>query len=358
MRKIYTILIVTLLAGTLFFGLASCRPATVDQVTEEDVQGLRDYVLSSYYMMKGDANLSAGLSAGRATVPVHTDPQPSFSGGTKKDYPELGQVTTWTVDDQGSNVYKVTAVTDYANNGAIDYTEEIYYVKDVPADTQNTPGDASDDVLGTWGTEDPVVQPDGEVNNIYREKFITVFKDGSVRYEEIETNTSHAQASGAEDPVKYAAFEAPADVKIPASEAEAVTTDTDALYSSKVNYQQEVFKKFAIWNVLNKVVVGTRYYTEHGSDPANPVQTSVSYERTIEREKKGLGGLIKFLRAALYDPSTLEIDNATLAETVIWYKIDTDGTKTIVQKTKVVNDFGDDFYISADGGEAEISAAP
>lgn len=349
-KYIYRVLTGIILAAILGIGLLSCRPATVDQITEEDVQGLRDYVLSSYYMLKGDENLSAGLSAGRATVPVHTDPQTSFSGGTKADYPEIGQTTTWTGEAQGSNVYKITVVTTYENNGAIDYTEEIYYVKDA--------ADPDTAALGTWGTEDPVVQPDGEVNNIYREKFITVFKDGSVRYEEIETNTTHAQALGDGDSVKYAAFEAPSDAEIPASESEVITSDTDAWYSSKVNYQQEVFKKFAFWNVLNKVIVGTRYYTETGADSANPVRTSISFERTIERDKKGQGGFLQELRNALYTPDTIDIDSATLAQTVIWYKIDTEGTKTIVQKTKVVNDFGDDFYINAGGGEALISSTP
>ncbi len=348
MRKPYNILILLLLSAVLFAGLAACRPASVDQVTEEDVQGLRDYVLSSYYMLKGDANLSGGISAGRATVPVHTDPQASFSGGTKRDYPELGQLTTWTVEDRGSGIYKITVLTEYANNGAIDYTEEVYYVKD-EADVNA--------VTGTWGTEDPVVQPDGSRNDIYRDKFITVFKDGSIRYEELEMTNFYAAHIGADNPAQYAAFGPPADAEIPASEAAAVTTDATANFSSKVNYQQEVFKQFAFWNVLNKVVVGTRYYTEHG-DPAAPVRTSISYERTIERENKGLGGLMQLLKAALYDPSTLDIENATLAQTVIWYKIDTDGTKEIVQKTKVVNDFGDDFYITGSGGEAVISAAP
>lgn len=353
-RNIFIIGLVLITA--LLTGFLGCRPAGYEDVSEEDLQGLRDYVVSSYYILKGNENLSAGLSAGRATVPVHTDPLTSFRSGTKTDYPEIGQTTTWTVEDRGNNVYKITAVTTYDTNDAIEYTEEIYYVKD-ELDTQDT-ADTSDDVLGTWGTEDPVVAPDGSVDNLHRDKFITVFKDGSIRYEEIDTNTTHAQAVGADDPVKYAAFEEPADAEIPASEDDVLTTYEDAFYSSKVSYQQEVFKRFAFWNVLNKVIIGTRYYTETGDDYTNPVRTSISYERTVERSSRGLGGIIKLLKEGLYDPSSLDIDDATLAETVIWYKIDTDGDKSIVQKTRVVNDFGDEFYITGEGADADISNAP
>jgi len=56
----------------------------------------------------------------------------------------------------------------------------------------------------------------------------------------------------------------------------------------------------------------------------------------------------------LFDPSQLDSIEPTLSETVIRYEIDPDGSKTIKQKTIVVNDFGDDFQITAEGGEPEI----
>ena len=313
-----------------------CRPTSVDLLSDEDIQGLKDYVVSSYYILKGDEDLSES----RATIPVHNIENQTFTSGSRTYYPEVGQTTTWEVENRGDNLYRITAVTQYASNDAVDYTEEIYYVKDIEPD-------------GIWTIDDPTVDSSGNSDYLYREKFITVFKDGSIRYEKIINN------SLADETQKYAAFEWSNVQKFPESEAAFLTLFEDAFYSSKVSYQQDVYKRFAFWNVLNKQVIGTRYYTETGDDGQYPYRTSVSYERTIERKSRSRGGFVRDLMEALYEPDTLDIDNATLAETVIWYEIDTDGTPKIKQKSKIVNDFSDDpFYLTAEGGEVTVSSTP
>ncbi len=337
MRTIYRICLAFILLSGLFF--AGCRPADYSEVSDEDIQGLKDYVLTSYYMLKGERDLSSG-SVGRATVPVHntdllTDVAFSETSGSLSDYPEKGQTTSWTVDSQGDSIYKINSTTQYANRDAIDHTEEIYYVKDENGD-------------GQWTKDDPLVKPDGTVDNLYREKFVTVFENDSTRYVEIEENTT-------DDPtVNYAAFDINGSLEFPEGDW-TPTVNTSAQYSSKVTYQQEVSKRFAFWNVMNKVIVGARYYTEHDDGSGGVVQTSVSYERAVEYERSSLdGGFIRDLMQELFSPgSYTSYAEPTLSETVIRYKIE-DNNKTIRQKTVVVNDFGDDFQLAASGGEPEI----
>lgn len=343
MRTIYRVCLAFILLSGLFF--AGCRPADYSEVSDEDIQGLKDYVLTSYYMLKGEQDLSSG-SVGRATVPVHntdllTDVAFSETSGSLSDYPEKGQTTSWTVDSQGDSIYKINSTTQYANRDAIDHTEEIYYVKDENGD-------------GQWTKDDPLVKPDGTVDNLYREKFVTVFDTGDIRYVVIDENTTQGDLDG--ETVKYKAFEIDGSLEFPEGDW-APTEDDTAQYSSKVTYQQEVSKRFLFWNVMNKVIVGARYYTEH-DDGSGLVQTSVSYERGVEYDRRDLGGAyIRDLIRELFKPGSGSYSSRvepTLSETVIRYKIDPDGNKTIRQKTVVVNDFGDDFQLAASGGEPEI----
>ena len=344
MRTIYRVCLAVVLVGGLF--LVGCPPADYSEVSDEDIQGLKDYVLTSYYMLKGEQDLSSG-SVGRATVPVHnTELLPSVSfteaGGSLSDYPEKGQTTSWTVEAQGDAIYKITSTTEYASRDAIDSTEEIYYVKDENGD-------------GQWTDADPLVKPDGTEDNLYREKFVTVFDTGDTRYVVIDENTTQGIADG--ETVKYKTFEIDGSLEFPEGDW-APTEDTSAQYSSKVTYQQEVSKRFLFWNVINKVIVGARYYTEHDDGSGGVVQTSVSYERAVEYDQRDLGGAyIRDLIQELFKPGSGSYSSRvepTLSETVIRYKIDPEGNKTIRQKTVVVNDFGDDFQLVASGGEPEV----
>ena len=111
--------------------------------------------------------------------------------------------------------------------------------------------------------------------------------------------TTQGQING--EPVKYAAFDINGSLEFPEGRLGAEDGDDSTVsYSSKVTYQQEVRKNFAFWKVMNKVIVGARYYTEH-DDGSGLVQTSVSYERTIEYEKRDLvGGYIRDLMKGLF----------------------------------------------------------
>jgi hypothetical protein len=117
MRNIYRILLALLLSAGLFF--IGCRPADYSEVSDEDIQGLKDYILTSYYMIRGEQDLSSG-SIGRATVPVHNTELLSEvtladgETGSLEGYPEIGQTTSWTIDATSvENVFKITSTTEY-----------------------------------------------------------------------------------------------------------------------------------------------------------------------------------------------------------------------------------------------------
>lgn len=314
-----------------FLLVSSCGPANVDQLTPEDIKALKDYIASSYYILRGSDELS------RTTVYTDADEPGTFEDGTISDFPEMGQKTKYEVDSQGDNIYKITVTTTYTKDDAIDNTVEVYYVKDK-------------DPIGTWNYDDLVVDPDGNTDHTYREKFETTFKDGGVRYEKIaEVFPWDGDEPG------YAEFDLDGSLTFPESNFEP-EEDDDANWSSKVIYRQEVYKRFAFWNVLNKVIVGARYYTEHGTG-INPVKTSVTYERTVQRDYKAQGqGIREFLKFLFGENDEIDMDTATLSETVIRYKIDEDGRKEMRHRSYIVNDFGEDFILTADGGEITLES--
>lgn len=332
----------------LLTAFASCRPADYSQLSDEDIQSVKDLVLSSYFMEKpADAaaprDLNASETLSRATVPVHVIGPVSFaSGAVSYDYPEKGQITNYSVASAGTNLYNVTSVTTYPFNAAITDTTEVYYVKDIAT---------TDTALGTWTNDDPVVTPAGDVDNTYRKTFITAYYDKTIRYYDIIDDTSTGNWTG----IKYEAFDINGSMTFPDPEF-TPAEDGVANWSSKVSYFQVLNKKFSMWGRTYAVIVGTQYYTEHG-DAATPTKTFVAYERVVDMgasvKGQSAGNLQKYLWAATSD---LNITDSTLATTVIRYQITPDGTKTLRQKTIIYNDYGADFVFGTEtGGEPTIA---
>ena len=327
--------------------LASCGTGTTSRLTVAEENAIKDYVMSSYFMLRGD---DAITESSKAAWPAHTDEIDFPAAGqsiTKKksNYPERGQKTVVTITTTGTtNIYFVENVTSYPKRkSSIVKTTESYYVKDSNTDGRYTDADQ------IWDTQKD------EANFNKRETFETEYNNGYIRKETVEKTTT-------QDNIKFAAFDINGDLSFPAPNSNGIyipPTDANANYSSMVSYIQEEGNTYSFWSDY-KLIVGTRYYTEHGSG-SNVEKTSVSYEKVIERKSSFLnffnflGALLKKLFNDDYDE--LSGAGVKLSETVIRYKIDTNGRKTIKTDTKVfdkadqstVVKFKADYEEAADG---------
>lgn len=335
-HKKYIFITIILAAASALLSV-SCRPADYSQVTAEDQQSIKDYIISTFYMEK-----PADAAAPRATVPVHTIGPLTFAGGIVYDYSETGQITTYTVAAPIADLYRISSVTTYPFNAALTNTTEEYYIKDVS-------------VLGSWTNADPVVTGAGAVDNTYRLKFETAYLDGTLRSYRIGTDTSTNNWQG----VKYTAFDINGSMDFPTVDV-APAVDGVALYSSKVDYLQDVNKKFSMWGRKYIALVGTQYYTEHLDpvllDPAKPIKTFVAYERVVDAGASVKGKSIAQLEKFLWGAADVDLAAVTLATTVIRYQITADGTKTLKQRTVIFNDFGANFVYEASDGTEPVLA--
>lgn len=351
-------LLLTVLAVSLLF-LASCGGTlSIDEIPAAELNDFQDYILTSYYLLKdspapASSSLDGDPGISRTTYPGHLYEIPytfMFDAGfTKNGYPEVGQSTTFTATSEAAaNVYKIVAVTTLSDwvtswSSSLESVTETYYIKDV-------------DVDGIYDDSDVITDISGTPDPLSRVTFEALFADGSKRYYEIQEALPNA------DPNGYQAFSIDGSLDFPDA-GFTLTTDSSALWSSKVIYYQAINKNWIFWRKNQKVLVGARFYTEHG-DPANPVKTSVAYERVVS----GVEGISKESLASWVDylihggTAPAGADTADLAETVIRYEIDAAGNKVIRQKTAVDNLEGDDFIFSAgigtdaaDPGESQIS---
>ena len=260
---------------------------------------------------------------------------------TLTDYPETGQNTVFTVQDMSAtlaNLYKVTAVTSYPvwETDIVSFKETYYVLDD---------GDT------VYDTDDQITDNTGAVDPLYREVFQADYADGSVRYYQLAETHDSGDSTG------YAAFDINDSLTFPAGDWS--PTAQTANWSSKVIYAQYFNKTWLFWRKDNKILVGARYYTEHGT-VSDPTKTSVSYERMVyltnadtsnlkNNAKEAVADYVDYLFNGGNAPALL--DSLTLAETVIRYQIlPADGGKIIRQQTEVVNKFGEDFVFKAGTG--------
>ncbi len=208
-----------------------------------------------------------------ATIPVDQISR-SFAGGSLTDYPEPGLTTSYTVTsapEVGTNVYRIETTTTYPSSSAIDTYEEDYYVKDVSEGDPNTAD-------GVWDENDPIVNENGNQDQLHRVKHQINFDDGSVRYETIVK-----VAYQAEGDVGFAPFTELIGLDYP--ELYYPESDANAVYSSVVVYTQTGITNpdFSFWSgSQEQSIVGVRFYTEHFVDGDDRYKgTTVAFEKAI-----------------------------------------------------------------------------
>ncbi len=311
-----SLLAIFLVITALLF--ASCGEGTTGRLSTDEVKTIEDYLLSSYFMLRGDAELADSRAAWDYTKEVLL---PATDGATttskSNNYPEKGQNTNVTITgkDVGNNIYTVVNVTTYPRQDAIVSTTESYYIKDN--------GD------GYLNNHDSICEADGTINTNYRIAFETEYADGSIRYEKVAANTLDGSN------LQYAPFDINGDLVFPSGTTYTPPADTDANYSSMVNYVQEYGDPLNFYSDYT-IIVGTRYYTEHG-DLTKPTKTSLAYERTFTREAavQNLDTKISALTDYLFSGADFVIK---ASETVIRYEIRPNGKKTVKTKTQLLDE--------------------
>ncbi len=294
---------------------------TTDRITVEQA----DYLLSSYYMLRGDDEIAESRAAWPAytdSITLPTDSTPAT--GRKNNYPEKGQKTDVTIEKTlVTNVYKVSSVTTYPKKDSISSTTEVYFILDADED-------------GVYTSADYICDSAGTRNDNLRSTFQTEYDNGTIRYEEIIATTADGLSSN------YAEFDINGELSFPTPDSDGNWAPADdgtgtATWSSMVSYIQEEESGFWIWTNY-RLITGTRYYTEitSGSDIT---KTSVSYEKCIERDSSNQStsdNIIVFLKRLFNDNTTdLDYAGATLSETVIRYEILPTGKKTVNSNTLV-----------------------
>ena len=262
--------------------LSSCGAGTTDRLTIADTEAFEDYILSSYFMQRGDDIIPESRAAWDYTKPVTLPAEGETSSSVTKNYPESGQTTTVTISKEASmpaNVYKVENITTYPSRDALHHTTESYYILDYP--------DGSPD--GIYTSDDPICESDGDVNPLSRESFVTVYDNGLERSEKIVATKS--SSAGPEGAVNYADFDINDTLRFP--DPDDSTThgggnfnvegtewspgaNPAAVWSSMVSYDQEVNYNYNKWTYTYHII-GIRYYTENSDD----LRTSVTYQRGI-----------------------------------------------------------------------------
>ncbi len=312
-----SLLAIFLVITALLF--ASCGEGTTGRLSTDEVETIEDYLMSSYFILRGDTALPDSRSAWDYTkevlLPTTAD---ATTTAKSNNYPEKGQNTnvTITAEDLGNLVFKVVNVTTYPRQDAIINTTESYYIKD--------------DGDGYLDSGDNICIADGTTNSNYRIKFETEYADGSIRYEKVAANTFDGSTN-----VQYAAFDINGDLVFPSGITYTPPSDTDANYSSMVNYVQVYGDPLNFYSDYT-IIVGTRYYTEHG-DAAKPTKTSVAYERTFTREVAVQNPKDKISAFSLNLFSGVDFVMKA-SETVIRYEIRPNGKKTVKTKTQLLDE--------------------
>lgn len=248
-------------------------------------------ILNNSFVQSGKAlvpfNKSASTSLARATVPVdastsYTLPTGSTPvTGSKQNYPEVGQTSTWTVEQTAtSNVYLVKVTTTFPSYDPRDRQEEWYYI--YSADT-------------TWTNADYVVKPDGTADSKFRERHRLYYRDGSIQDETIVD--VRTLGSG------FAAFDINGSLDYPG--AFVPQADAGAAYSSVVVYTR-MFNDapaYSFWSGNRaQAIVGIRYYTEKVSaDGTQLVGTTLVFEKAITTTENS-GGDFTNVYSSLFLP--------------------------------------------------------
>jgi len=298
--------------------LSSCGEGFSNRLSDADV----DYLMSSYFILRGDESIPESRAAWNALKTPLEFPfggETSVTSSPAANYPEKGQKTTATIETTDeTGIYLVTNTTKYPRREKIiSGTTESYHVKD-------------EDVIGTFNSDDPLWNKTaGATDFNSRIAFQTEYQNGTIRYEMVEETTT-------EDLTEYAAIDIDGSLIYP--ETDSTPASGAANYSSMVRYIQEEGSDFSFWPE-NKIVIGARYYTEHGSNPTRPTRTSIAYEKIIKTDSAvtNIEDKISDYSARLFTDQSTDV---TLAETVIRYEIQENGKKAVKTKTVIYDESG------------------
>lgn len=176
--KYGALLFMTVALMSCSFGLEADRSVTEGSGTEN----LNEF-LGTVSMVLGQTGLSSS-----AAVPYWSMANKAIVSGEMNNYPEQGQITTWTVEPRADHVYRIDAITRYPYDANIVRTQEIYYLRSVS---------------GVWDSNTQWVDQSGVVDPLYREKFETVFANGDVRAETITRVQNEVNGNRYESTVTY-----------------------------------------------------------------------------------------------------------------------------------------------------------
>lgn len=296
---------------------------------------------------------SASGTTSRATVPTLTESYelPTTVGaslsGSRANYPEPGQSSTWTVTRTNAlsdTVYRIEVTTSYPETDPRERYVEAYYVRSADS---------------TWNKDDPIVTPAGADDAGYREKNELRYRDGSVQVETIVDVTS-----------RFAAFDIDGSLDYP--DAFSPALDPSAPWSSVVAYRRvfDSAPSFYFWQGKRvSAIVGLRYYTER-VEGDRLVGTTLVFEKAVTSHSTEGGSFVDtfsslFLPGLAADPSP-----AFLARTVVRQRISygysggaidyDDAVRDTRSKTRVVNIPAQaDSYITLINDEAAaLATAP
>ena len=305
-----TVALIILFAASCTFN--ATPPSTISGV---DVAEFQREIMTTFDILNGSAvqadraltpfSVVAPIAQSRATVPVWNLPGASLSlsnvsggsaNGTKTDYPEIGQTSSWTVEETAvDKVYLVKMTTTFPAGDLRDNQVESYYIKDV-------------DTIGEWTTAESITDANGTANATFRVQNELTYSDGSVQVEKILDTAS-----------LFAAFNVNGGLDYPG--AFVPVADPTARYSSVVVYTRTFTNtpNYSFWSGNQvKTIVGVRYYTEvFNADKTVLSGSMLVFEKAIT-SLYSLSGDFLNVNSSLFLPTLAGTpDQAMLALTVI-----------------------------------------
>lgn len=361
-NKIMVPILIMLISALI---LSSCGTGTTDRMTVDEKSAIEDYVMSSYFMLRGDAELPESRAAWDYTETVELPAAGQTKSATSNNYPEKGQKTTVTISKEASfpaEVYKVVNVTEYPRRDSITSTTESYYINDNTSSSDAAPDGIYDVRV------DPICDVNGSTDPLARIEFTTVFDNGTEREETIYA---------VYPTVEFAEFDVDGPLVFPnADDSGTLGGGTfneagdewspgngTADWSSVVRYEQEIDESNYFWSKTSRII-GTRYYTEQGD-----IRTSVTYERTIsvQEDNEDLGVIGDFLKKLFNRRNTETVsteEGTTYTETVIRTRIEGSKKTEINSQSNVYDEAGASVvtfranYETADDGTVLQSGLP
>ncbi|MBU1080699.1 MAG: LamG domain-containing protein [Spirochaetes bacterium] len=252
---------------------------------------------------------SPPASVSKATVPTWGSTSyalPSTVGasltGSRANYPEPGQSTSWTVTKTAvSEVYDVRVTTTFADYDPRERQEEWYYIRNV------------NDAI--WTNADPICTAAGVDDAKARTKNALTYRDGSVQDETIVA--AFPPGSG------FAAFDIAGSLEYP--EAFAPVSDAAAQWSSVVAYSRVYADSpsFSFWSGNRvRAIVGVRFYTEHFINGGAQLQGStLVFEKAATSLTSQSGDVLDPGSAFFLPDIASSPDQAYLALSVVRQKI-------------------------------------